>query len=229
MASQNHDDNATENNTTTPTPDVNASRRKFLQGAAVAAATATAAGVAAAAAAGASHQDVKHAIQSFGVVSNITSDPTACSMCIENSGFTQISTVNSSATEFIWFTATNLPADSYTLTYTLNGSPFDPTSTSSTPFKLTSSGNNAFLFQNTGSGTPSTCPNANPANQINQGHTLDDISPTANTGTKSDLQFKLHVRYDGSYPSGTLLTFVGTLKNSSGTTVCTATISITVN
>ncbi len=206
----------------------NASRRKFLQGAAIATATTAAATAAGAAFASASHSNLKQAIQTFGVNTAALSGVT-CSMCIENSSFTPITSVNSSGTEFIWFTAENLPSDTYTLTYTLNDgtttTSFDPTSTSATPFALQSNGNNAFLFQNA-AGTSSACPSADPAHQVKQGFDLDNISPTPTES--GDLQFKLHVRYDGSYSAGTTLKFTGTLKNSGGTTVCTASISITV-
>jgi hypothetical protein len=222
-----------------PTTPQNASRRRFLQGAAIATATAATATAAGAAIASASHQNVKHLIQTFNPLTGGLSAVT-CSMCIENSSFTQITTLNANGkgngTQFIWFTAENLPLDSYTLSYTLNGNPFNPTSTSSTPFALASKGNNAFLFENA-AGKSSTCPSADPSDQDAQGFDLSSISPspttepvTGDTGDTwpADLQFKLHVTYDGTYSSKTTLTFIGTLKNSSGTTVCTASYTITL-
>jgi hypothetical protein len=95
------------------------SRRKFLQGAALATATAAAAAGGAAAIAGVSHKDLAQAIQSFGSQQGIISGAT-CGGCTTNTvdcSFSSLSQITSGSGEHVfmlWFWINNAQAGTYT-------------------------------------------------------------------------------------------------------------------
>lgn len=181
-------------------------------------------------------------LKRFGIHLGDASGPSHCAMCFENTEYEHISSFkvkNGRAAPpeyFIWLTAHNLAPGSYTMSV----SP-DPTNSSS-PFKLASSGNNAFLFSldaNKATDCPScdtkgyvqmNCATCAPKSPVRQNHSPDGLFATAYTtgGGNHDLQMQIHIKWDGTkISSNHTYTFTGTVKNAQGAVVCTATATVT--
>lgn len=208
------------------------SRRKFLRTAVISgvavATVGTTAGVAAAAAN--PHPGV---LKRLGINLGTVSGQGTCNMCWEDTSFTSLKTNGfnvkngkaSPPSYFIWFTAQNLPAGTYTLT--VNPSP------NTAPFKYPNgNGNNAFLYQRT-AGTTVQCPSFDggvlPGDEVEHANTLAGINPWTTSGPQ-DLQWAIHIDWDGTViTSDTIYTFTGTLKDGQGNTVCTASVSVTAH
>lgn len=209
------------------------SRRKFLRTAVISgvavATVGTTAGVAAAAAN--PHPGV---LKRLGINLGRLSAQASCSMCWETSGFDKITGFDVNHTNgnasppsyFIWFTAQNLPAGTYTLTV----SP-DP---GASPFKYAANvnGNAVFLYQRT-AGSTVQCPHFDPAvlpgDEKEHASTLAGINPWTTSGPQ-DLQWAIHIDWNKvKITSDTIYTFTGTLKDGQGNTVCTASVSATAH
>jgi|GEM_PF-2512538 hypothetical protein len=195
----------------------NPGRRKFLIGAAITATAATVGvGVGTVEARGGISGLIRPISQFHGQLSQqITS-----SMCFEDTGYSQVLqfTVNSKGQSqpgsfFIWFTARNVPAGTYTISITPD--PGDAT----TPFRLASGGNNGFLFVES-LAQAADCPTStdpNPASPTAVSHTADGVSPFTLTATH-DVQLKVHVDYSGGALTGpTTFTFNGSIKSGANT------------
>ena len=148
-------------------------------------------------------------------------------MSFEDTGFSPVSTFTVHANGgtvpgsfFVWLTGHNLPPGSYTFSIT-------PTlGDATTPFKVASAGNNAFVYQ-LAAGTASDVPSGNPANQIQAAHTPADLVPV-NIISTSDLQLKVHLDYSGgAIASPVTITFQGQITN--GTLTSTSSITVTAN
>jgi hypothetical protein len=214
------------------------SRRLFLQAATIAGAGAVTAGSLLYATHDATaSRKLNHAMRRFtGITTPVLSktiDP--ISMCIEDSSFNiestfSVSANNGKGTIFLWFTAHSLPVDTYTLSFTLDGSPFDPTTTSA-PFKLSDNGNNVYVYQVTNPTTLPDCPGASSVNAKNNGTAYDNLdlvpSPAftnSASGTTIDAQIMIHLKWNGgtsglphTYLFGCTITATGS--NSISTTV----------
>jgi hypothetical protein len=149
--------------------------------------------------------------------------------CFEDTNFISLSSFNvhngnaSPGSFFLWFTAYNLPAGTYTIS--ISPDPGDAT----TPFKLADAGNGAFLFK-LAANTASQCPSSDPTDQVAAGHTVDDVFPYTFTGANSDLQLKVHLAYDGgTLTSDATYSYTGTLQNGAHVTLASSTISITAH
>lgn len=157
-------------------------------------------------------------------------------MCITSSSYVKTSQfdVHSDGTEhnpgtlFVWLTAHDLPPSptvGYVLDITMDVTSADPTS-SSTPFQLQSSGNNAFLFR-LGDWAASDCPTSSPGTPKRSAKTeaglyLDshgNPSPYTFGGTvHQDLQQYVHIVWSGgTLTSDHSYTFSGTVKDGNGT------------
>lgn len=161
-------------------------------------------------------------------VSSLTSGQVVFDPCFEDTMFQPLASFSvhdghpSPGSFFLWFTAYNLPAGTYTIVV----SP-DP-GASTKPFKLASDihGNASFLFK-LAANTATQCPSSNPTNQVRQAFLVDSLFPYTFTGANSDLQLKVHLAYnDGDLAHDTTFTYKGTLKNGSNVTLATATISV---
>lgn len=149
--------------------------------------------------------------------------------CFEDTQFIQLSSFNvhaghaSPGSFFLWFTAYDLPAGTYTISITP-----DPGDTT-TPFQLADAGNGAFLFK-LAANTASQCPSSDPTDQVAAGHTVDSVFPYTFTGANSDLQLKVHLDYDGgTLTSDAVYSFTGTLQNGASVTLGTSSISVTAH
>lgn len=217
------------------------SRRRFLRTAVISgvavATVGTTAGVAAAATN--PHPGI---LNRLGINLGRLSAVGSCTMCFENTEYQSISSFKvhdghaSPPEYFVWLTAHNLTPGSYSMSI----SP-DPTNTS-TPFKLASSGNNAFLFAvdtdkakdcptcDSKGAVTLNCPTCGPKSPVRQNHSPDGLFATAYTisGSNRDLQMQVHIKWDGTHLSSQhTYSFTGSVKDSHGTVICTATVSVT--
>jgi hypothetical protein len=214
------------------------SRRKFLRAAVMSgvgvATVATTAGVAAAC------QSAVPSVfgQSGGTSQASGTDP--CEMCFELTNFTPVVdpiTLNKGTdgpgSFFIWFTAHNLPAGTYSLSITQN--PGGPTFPSS-PFEYpqpTPHGNPnfAFLYERS-AGKAAKCPSFTsgklPGDEKESATTLAGLAAYS-LGSTADLQWAIHIDRDNTvFTSQQKYTFTGTLtKQGQNTPVCTAEVSVT--
>lgn len=210
------------------------SRRKFLRAAVMSgvgvATVAATAGVAAA---------CQSAVPTvFGQVgaTNTASGTDPCEMCFELTNFTPVTTPidlnNGTAgpgSFFIWFTAHNLPAGTYSLSITQN--PGGPTFPSS-PFEYPNGGgNNAFLYERS-AGKAVKCPSFQggqlPGDEKEHANTLAGLAAYS-LGSTADLQWAVHIDRDNTvFASQQTYTFTGTLtKQGQNDPVCTAQVSVT--
>ena len=230
-------------------PDEPTSRRKFLKAAVVggAAVAAGAASGAAGIALASKSSPVPRILTSFSGGGPL-SGRQQYTMCITSSGYVKTSQfdVHSDGSEhnpgtlFVWLTAHDLapsPTVGYVLDITMDATGADPTS-SSTPFKLQSSGNNAFLFQ-LGDWKATDCPTGAPKSKPDRSaDTEADLyldkhgNPTPYTfggTTNQDLQQYVHIVWDGGYPaSDKIYTFSGTVKEGNGTVLATLSSKVSV-
>jgi hypothetical protein len=219
---QNSDESRTPQ--TPETTAANASRRRFLQGAAVATATAAAVTAGGAAIAGASHKDLAHVIQTFGGPQGLISGAT-CNMCTTNTGttstgpFSPISSITAGAGDhqfMLWFWGAGLAAGTYTLSISVSG---PGAATFPTPFLYSGSGNNQhnFILANGAAG----CPTSTATDTVN--HSGSDLagiaSVTLGTGPQ-DILWQLHLKWGGaSISADETFTFTGTVTDSHGNTL----------
>jgi hypothetical protein len=221
----------------------NPSRRKFLQGAAVAAAAAAAAGTATAVVAGAAHQDLKHAIQTFGVSNGLISGAGG-GTCLTgtSSPYGPLTTPNTihyktGEKEFmLWFWINNVlesPSGvTYTLSYTITevSGPGPAPGTFPAPFAYSGGGSdqhNYVLSDNTAS-CPGTVATANASGSDLAG--IASVTLTGSASTRKDILWQLHMNWpssSGTFTSSTIYQFNGTVTDSMGNTFSSS-IQLTV-
>lgn len=210
-----------------PEPDL--ARRTFLRRAAIVGATAgvavAGAGVVAAAEGVTPERAARSLVRHLNPQIVGTASGATGTMCFEDTGFNSVSsfTVHSNGMTspgdfFIWLTGHNLPAGSYTFSIT-------PTlGDGTTPFEVTAAGNDAFVYQSAAGGA-SDCPSGNPSNQVEVAHTPALLAPATITST-SDLQLKVHIKYDGgAISSSETITFTGQITNGAITISASATVT----
>jgi hypothetical protein len=155
-------------------------------------------------------------------------------MCFENSAFHPITsfTVNSNGktqpgTFFVWFTAPNLPAGAYS--YTLTSSPGGAPGDNTTPFMLSDSGNNVYVFPLAGGSCALTgCPGEDPLHKPPAGHSIGAPLFPFTTTKKGDLRIRVHIKYSGGpIASNVPYTFAGTLTNTNTLATYTGQIGVT--
>ncbi len=201
----------------------NQSRRRFLQGAAIATAAAAAATAGGAAIAGATHQDLAHLVQTFNT-SNALISGAQCNMCTTNTGttssgpFSPISSITSGTGEhqfMLWFWAAHLPAGTYTLSITVSG---PGAGAFPTPFAYSGGGSDQhnFVLANGAAGCPTST-----GTPHHSGTNLGAIASVTLTGSSlQDILWQLHLKWDGSaLSSDETFTFNGTVTDGSGNTL----------
>ena len=232
-------------------PNEPTSRRKFLKAAVVggAAVAAGAASGAAGIALASKSSPVPRILNTFNPGGPL-SGRQQYTMCLTSSRYVKTTQfdVHSDGTEhnpgtlFVWLTAHDLapsPSVGYVLDITMDATGADPTTTSK-PFELQSSGNNAFLFQ-LDDWKASDCPTASPGTPKRSAKTeaklyLDthgNPSPYTFGGTAhQDLQQYVHIVWSGGKITGDhTYTFSGTVKDGNGTVLATlpSKVSITAH
>jgi hypothetical protein len=218
------------------------SRRKFLQGAAIATAAVAATGAAGAAIAEACHTPLPPIIQTFGsshgLISGCKSNGclTQTTSPFQPLPYNQITSGNGEHQFMLWFWVNNVPEStsgiSYTLSYTItktSGPGPNPGSFPS-PFAYSGNGNdqhNYVLADNT-AGCPGTVPNP-----TGNGSNLSGIAKVTLTGspsTRKDILWQLHLNWpssSGHLTGNTVYKFTGTVTDSLGNTKSSS-INITV-